>query len=317
MKILFLDQNKWIDIASAANGKPSSFEYVKIYHALVHAVESGKLIVPLTMSHIIETSKKNDIAQRQNLAKIQSELSKGLVFRSRESRLIQEIKTSLRKTFREPAIKLHSLWFIAEEFTQAFEEFDNHIAPLKKAPGNNSVNSTSDASKLLYNFLVLQDDNNRRKGIAEFSQGSDELVKNIEERRQRWKSASREKQSRAYAAQLFLDHQELIFSVLSTTGHNIEEFRQLGDSAIREFFEDVPTLKVEKELVIKLESQSRDIHSNDLRDMYSFCAAIPYADWLISENTFVTLAKQAKLDSLYKTKITTNLSDLSVLLDNI
>jgi hypothetical protein len=317
MKILFLDQNKWIDIARSASN-PSRFpKYVKLYHQLTYDIESGKLIIPLTMSHIIETSKKNDLLQRRNLAKIQSELSKGLVFRSRKSRLTQEIQIGLRKAFGEPAVKLPDMWFIAEGFMQAFEEFDDYGTPTKNAERNKLFNSIAGAPNLLYDFLIAQNNDNRLIGIIAFSEGSEELVKNIEIRRQNWKSESRNIQGKAHSVFLFHEHQDLIISQLQPIGHNFEEFKKLGDSAIRAFFEDIPTLKTEKELVVKLESQSRNIHSNDLRDMYSFCAAIPYADWLISENTFVTLAKQAKLDSLYKTKITTNLSDLSVLLDNI
>ena len=304
MKILFLDQNKWIDIARAASGVPSSAEHTKLYHSLADAIEAGRVIAPLTMAHIIETSKKNDLSKRKKLAETQSKLSKGLVFRNRKSRLLQEIRVALMKAFGEPVIKLPDTWVIARVFLQAFEGFDDYVAP-----------STIGASDLLYDFLVSQNDDNRRKGIAVFSQGTNELVTNIEGRRQKWKSASRNMQSRAYAAQLFFDHQELIFSVLLSIGHSVEEFKQLGDSALLALLQDIPALNVERELVIKLESQSRDIPPNDLLDMYSFCAAIPYADWLIAENAFVTLAKQAKLDIIYRTKITNNLGDLSMLLD--
>jgi hypothetical protein len=78
MNILFLDQNKWIDIARVDNGTSRLSEDKKLFRLLVDAIETGQVITPLTETLIIETSKKNDLTQRRNLARTQSRLSKGL-----------------------------------------------------------------------------------------------------------------------------------------------------------------------------------------------------------------------------------------------
>ena len=44
--------------------------------------------------------------------------------------------------------------------------------------------------------------------------------------------------------------------------------------------------------------------------MQSFCAVIPYADAIVAENMFVNLARQAKLDRKYQTRIYTSIFDL-------
>ena len=123
-------------------------------------------------------------------------------------------------------------------------------------------------------------------------------------------------QARVYAAQLFIDHQELILSVLQSIGHNMEELKQLGDSTIRGLVQDIPTLNVEMQLAVKLEAQSKEIFRNDLMDMHSFSVAIPYADWVIAEKTFVSLANQAKLGSAYRTTIINDLGKLPALLES-
>jgi hypothetical protein len=89
----------------------------------------------------------------------------------------------------------------------------------------------------------------------------------------------------------------------------------MGQKTARRIIEDVPTFHVEREIALRLEAQARPIEVNDFRDMQSFCAIIPYADDVIGENQFVNLARQAKLDKKYGTRLTTNVLDLAASLD--
>ena len=187
MKVLFLDQNKWIDLARVASGASPWIDHTAIYDALSQAIDSRKLIVPLSMAHIIETSKVNDPSRRRQLAYTQSKFSGGFVFRSRKARLQQEIQCALKKAFGEPMLAVPDAWFIAKGFMQAFEQFDDHVAPSLEIARNALFNSHIDAAEMLFNFLTTQDDANRRKGILAFSQGSDELVNRIERRREKLK----------------------------------------------------------------------------------------------------------------------------------
>jgi hypothetical protein len=120
MQILFIDQNKWVDLARAASGKLEGAEYVDIYRALSAAVDSERVILPLTISHIIETAKRNDKESRLTVARVQTKLSKGLVYRSRKARLLVEMRNSLHTIFSEPAIELPENWAIVPGFMQAF-----------------------------------------------------------------------------------------------------------------------------------------------------------------------------------------------------
>ena len=309
MKILFLDQNKWIDLARVENDKSTSQNVIKLYHTLIDCVQADKIIIPLTMTLIVETSKKNNFRQRQELARTQFKLSKGLVFRSRRSRIFYEAQIALRKAFKDTEASLPSKWFISENFVQAFDQFDDPIHP------QNKITNITARDFNLYEFLISQDEAERHQGITEFSKYADKSVLSIENRRKMWEAASREMQNRAYSALLFNDHQDLFLAALTSLGHTFSELKELGNSALQALIYDVPTLNVERALVAKKESQDRVIKPNDLRDMYSFCAAIPYADWLIGENTFVSLAKQAKLGTTYGVQITSKLEDLSAFLD--
>jgi len=55
----------------------------------------------------------------------------------------------------------------------------------------------------------------------------------------------------------------------------------------------------------------RKIVWNDMLDIVSLCFPIAYFDFVVAERYFITLAQQAKLDKLYNTILTTDLTELN------
>jgi hypothetical protein len=124
MKLLFLDQNKWIDLAKVHSGKVTSGPLYDVYHHLLGRLNKGDLLVPLASAHIIETSRQNDMVRRSNLARVQAEFSRGLVFRSRKSRLIVEIRNALNLAFGYQPALLEPDWVVVPNFIRALEEYE-------------------------------------------------------------------------------------------------------------------------------------------------------------------------------------------------
>ncbi len=120
MEALFLDQNKWIELACVRTGAVSSGPSYIAYAELHEAVDRGRVVAPLTIAHILETSKRNDRASRAHVAEVQASLSKGFVFRSRKARLLIEIRNALHSAFGEPRVQLEPNWAIVPGFMQAF-----------------------------------------------------------------------------------------------------------------------------------------------------------------------------------------------------
>jgi hypothetical protein len=88
----------------------------------------------------------------------------------------------------------------------------------------------------------------------------------------------------------------------------------MRDNAHR-VMEGTPTYYIEREMVLLLEGQhNRPIKENDFRDMQSFCAVVAYADVIVAENMFSSLARQAGLDRKYRTQIVTSLLQLKACL---
>lgn len=310
MDIIFLDQNKWIDLARVKTGKPSSPELAKLFEELVTAVDARRAIFPLTVSHILETSKRNDPTSRAHVATVQAQLSKGYVFRSRKARLLIEMRFALQKLFDETPILLPDNWFVAPGFMQAFETFDEMVASPSEAKCTRFLNQHHTPSELFLDYMLNQDDVARRNAHAAFASESSALVARMEERRSLLDGESVDLRRRAYSAKLFLDHQGYIVHVLESIGHTVDEMKAKGPEAIVSFLRDVPTLNVEAEIAARLEAQPGALEENDIRDMLSFFTALPYAARIVGEKGFVALATQAKLDKKYNTTLSKSLDSL-------
>jgi hypothetical protein len=310
MQVLFLDQNKWIDLARVHVGKTTSGPDLVVYQELLEAVRTGKLVAPLTVSHILETSKRNDPESRAHVVEVQAMLSKGYVFRSRKARLLIEMRNALHLAFAEAPKQLMANWAIVPGFMQAFETFDTLVASPEEAATSRLINEHVNPQMQYIDYMMNQDDGRRRAAHGAFAKESDQLLSRIEERRAIMEGSTIDLRWRAYAARLFLDHQGFIAHMLEVIGHSFDEMKELGSEAIIKFIRDVPTLNVEAELAVRLEAQTGPLEVNDIRDMQSFYTAIPYASRLVAERGFISLARQAKLDSRYSVALSTKLSEL-------
>jgi hypothetical protein len=79
--IVYLDQNKWIDLARAVKYPDKKPEMRALLEWLIEKLKAGRVVIPLTATNIFETHKINDVERRLNLAHVQATMSAGLVFR--------------------------------------------------------------------------------------------------------------------------------------------------------------------------------------------------------------------------------------------
>src|SRR4051794_6702716 len=75
-KCVYLDQNKWIDLARAHYGREDGRRFVATLERVRTAVESGRLLLPMSGVHIMETVAPEDAGRRQRLAEFMVGLSR-------------------------------------------------------------------------------------------------------------------------------------------------------------------------------------------------------------------------------------------------
>jgi hypothetical protein len=74
-RLLFLDINKWVELAQAHHGKPAGANAVDALAAIRLAVDSGRLVVPITSANAFEATKNANGDRRRRLASFMVDLS--------------------------------------------------------------------------------------------------------------------------------------------------------------------------------------------------------------------------------------------------
>lgn len=103
MRRVYLDQNKWIDLARAAHGRRKGERYVDALAACRLAVTSGTATFPLDTNRWNETGKRQDDASRRRLASIMIELSQRNTMRRADLVTTHELDSILHELCGRPA----------------------------------------------------------------------------------------------------------------------------------------------------------------------------------------------------------------------
>lgn len=310
MDIIYLDQNHWIDLSRVHAGKVTKGPRADLYDELLAAVERGAALFPLSASHILETSKRNDQASRSNLAATQVKLSRGYVYRSRPGRLKAEVRTALRRLFGLTRPSQAEELAIVPGFLQAFPPFDSSIASPEALLLLERINRNFAPAGQYWDFMANQDDDRRRSTHLLLEAMAGTAISDIQRQRNLLKGSSVDLQRRAYATQLFLAHRPLYLELLSELERSFEELVSLGDEALRALVWEVPTLDIEAELSARIGAETRELDSHDLFDMQAMYTAIPYSQHVIAEKASVSRARQARLDKKYNATLSSSLDVL-------
>ena len=76
MITVYLDQNKWIDLARAATGHPQGERFLDTLRELREAVREGRARFVLSCAHYFETARAGDPQRRINVATVMRDLSR-------------------------------------------------------------------------------------------------------------------------------------------------------------------------------------------------------------------------------------------------
>ena len=89
------------------------------------------------------------------------------------------------------------------------------------------MNAFIDPATQYVDYMKTQDDLRRRMAHTKIAEGTAELVARIEERRTRLTGETVDLRRRAYAAILFIEHQDIFLRVLNDLGHSIEQLKAM------------------------------------------------------------------------------------------
>lgn len=231
-----------------------------------------------------------------------------MVFRGRHKRLEVEIVDALRARSGLTPVSRDPQWFLSKIFIEATAEIDDLRLP--RIPEQVLRAIQSYPARFMFDYLTETPEAVRIMAVSKFSEGSERLRQEIEERRTRDASEALPMRRRLYSARLMINEIGLILSFVDKAGLSEAHKDEILRENARHIINGSPTYFIEREIGLRIEAQTRAIEENDLRDMQTFCAVVAYADAVVAENMFSNLAIQAGLHKKYGTYITTNLTDI-------
>lgn len=311
--IVYLDQIKWIDLALAVTAPAKHHDLRAVLEVACDTVASGKLLLPLTASNIIETFKINRRKQRFDLAYTQAVLSGSQVFRGHHRRIEIEISQILSLLYDLKWSDPDPCWFLSNIFLEAFAEVNDPragLADFSKAAAAISRNP----KEALFRYFMETPEAERIEAVRRFTVGCEELRVRIEGRRVRHKAEHLSVRRRVYSAITAIENQDLIIAIACQLGLPPTCLGDKGGNTLRTVIRDTPAFHVEREIALRLEAQKRSIELADMCDMRTFCTVLPYANIVIAEAQFINLARQAGLHTRYNVHLETDIRALPALL---
>jgi hypothetical protein len=291
--VVYLDQNKWIQLARVLTGKESNAEVA----AVAEAALADRIQLPLSAVHYLETARISDIGRRQRLGKVMWELSKGRTLLSQRDLIIHEAEVVLSRYF--PQIGTGNIKLVGNGAMYAFGmEYANHFSQ--------DVEDLLDRALVTGEFtlgigpLHLTDKTHKlifRRHLAQFG---GILAQNLSP--DKWEDA-------IYALNM-ADMAEPFCSVLWKHHIGADISSRTVAEHLRTIVDGMPSRKVDVHLHRQvLRNKSYSPKENDLEDWAALGVAVAYCDIVVCEKHFRDLV----LRDNFRTKavMLSNLSELA------
>lgn len=317
MLTVYLDQNKWIDLARAETGHSAGKPFVEALAVLKEAVDQGRARFPLSAAHYYETGKQKDRRKRMELATTMIRFAGALRIAPPHTIVPWEIERALVEVFHLPtggsslelfgsgvahAFSAPTLRYTAPTEWQGIElpverqdELKRRAGPAFEAMILASVlpEGLPDPMRIVFHdFKNLTDDR--------FVQGQQEVAEAL-------KKHGRHRLADLMLATAYTDIRMPVAEASFRLGLNPE---QVG-GRWRQIVEAVPSRWVEMKLRHQRQANPQKAwEGNDLNDVTALAIAVPYCDVVVTEKSWSSLLNAAKVGDRFGHLVTPSLQDL-------
>jgi len=320
---VYLDQNKWIDLAKARSGRKEGAHLVEVLQAAQEAVRAGDASFPLSAQHYYETLHRGGRESREHLAGTMLGLSQGDAIAPAKVVVPYEIEIALIEQLqlpndRPPAVQIFGKGanhvFNTEMFTyEAPDEYEGCPLPAELQAMATVVGSTRMEFAILAGSpssettrLALSE--HMRLTGSEFACGQQDLRDRIAEMR----SGRRDD---AMTATAIADILDLLLAACTRLGVDPGRLLAGGSEVLGPLVYAIPSRWVEREMRrLRHANRQKQWEGNDLNDVMALSVAVPYCDVVVTEGQWVHFVRAAKLDRRCKTKMISDLRRLPELL---
>ncbi|UTS81926.1 hypothetical protein OL67_003022 [Phaeobacter piscinae] len=223
-----------------------------------------------------------------------------------KSRRRVEMRKLLYTQFGLPLLADKPMWFLSDRFWEA-----------AGAPGDFSFSPAfldalaTKPAEAMFDFLTSDDEGSRKVSVEWYEKQSRDVLSRIQERRDRLARETMKMRRKAASVLAFCDTQDDLLDEAAAIGLNKEDLMGQGDAFMRSFIRKVPCSHISVELGLKLEGEETELSPHDFHDINFMSAALPYADFVVTEKQFANRALQAGLTREYPAKVLSSLSSLA------
>ncbi len=329
---VYLDLNHWISLAKARVGRPDGARFAPCLELLTKAVDSGKVIVPLGLTHYTEVANITDVRQRADIANAMAVLSGFITLAGRKHRLRGEVAQALHQRLGRPGFP-ERLQPFGRGFAFALGVSDGPAGRVRPVGGATPAMSAPYRAELEFRlnqaaeYLLLRGP--APEDLAVMPDYDLSPVRAIAEAR-----AAREQElfellqidpadkrrlgDIAHARGLYWELGPQLPELLAPAGLSAESFFYKGKDWLTSFLGAVPALAVRTSLVMQTNKNgTRAWTRNDIYDIDALEAAVPYCDVVVTEKYACEVMNRDGLADRFSTKVIRRLDDLVPILRSL
>ncbi|MFC2099266.1 hypothetical protein ACFLSF_00320 [Candidatus Bipolaricaulota bacterium] len=296
MKIVYLDQNHWIELSRAAHGRVSRTETPRLLDVLREAHTSERASFPLSLAHYMETLKHQNPDGRSRLATFMLELSGGRTVASSEVVARHEVEMALEHCFPGRVVPA-PFSFLGRGLSHAAgRDLGFHV---EWPSGTDEVPAPQQAQfgRLVLDMAdhillsgVLPTGDSIEPGPTRNLTQDLQFTKSLDE----WRGvASRyspdELERRIYATTL-KDILDVLQTALTQHEIHMDEFALLGEPRWRAFLDDMPSRRADMHLRRQWAKNANPApKDSDLNDWSYLGTAVSYCDIVVTEKQMADL----------------------------
>lgn len=327
MMRVYLDQNKWIDLARAATSHSSGARYVDALNAARAAAAAGTASFPLDMFRYAETRKRANDRSRNDVADVMIELSRQHTIALGRDILPAELDRALKARYGRPERPRHVEVFGVGVRHVTKEGVTWPVFDPSKLPASAGDIPARHHPEIQKIYTKLSEEQVLRAGpeVARAA-GFDPDTRHIEQQyvdhenmigsEIRSRGLTGEMIDLAVRASDLGDIRSAVTEALDRVGLTWEEFLEdLGPAGVVGFMDDLPTRYVTNVMrSAKLRQAEQKWELNDFSDILALPVAAVYCDVVVTEKQWVHRLTQGQIEARYGTKVLRSVVDLAHIL---
>lgn len=290
--IVYLDQNKWIELARIQNGWETSKRALKLKSELDAAAQSG-CILPLSAIHVIEFSRIKNHARRHRLGKVMWGFSHGTTTAPLKEILCWELEVAFSKFGYE--VEPRAFEYLGKGIPHAFgEELESPVAAAFAEEIDEAMMCGTAELPPIQGTQTKQ-----RENFANHLRRLNENKHKLE--KERWDDW-------LYAMSM-ADITEPLYEVMSANNIPNADIEAWGKKGIKSFMDSIPTRRLDIHLHRQVMKNSKyKPKITDLEDWAGLGPAMCYADVVVCEKHFADLVTRDRFST--KARVETSIYEI-------